>query len=196
MSRVCAAGSPVAAVPFGEQARHEQQIPGADGGAEIRALLRVRVDCLPRRRRGDERHLDLVGRAGQIRADGRPRRSIGADDLAIDAVDFREVLEVRQEDARADEVRESSGPPPRAAPSRSRGRRASASPRRPTTTVLSLPLRGIRPERNSVSPARMPYEYGFGDAIHDAGWRARRSIPRAPRRPTSRRARPPSADRR
>ena len=47
----------------------------------------------------------------------------------------------------------------------------------PLTTVLSLPFLAIRPDRNSVLPARMPYEYGFGDTIHDDGWTTRRSVP-------------------
>ena len=106
MSRVCDAGIAGGRVSLGEQPGDEQDVAGLDRRTEVRALLRVGVDRLARRRRRDKRHLDFVGRAREAGAHRRPRRTIGADDLAVDAVELREVLEVGKEDARAHEVRE------------------------------------------------------------------------------------------
>ena len=89
MSRVCAPGSPVAALPSASSPETNRRLPARIAGAEVRALLRVGVDRLARRGRRHERHLDLVGRARQRGADRRPRRRrIGTDDLAVDAVEL------------------------------------------------------------------------------------------------------------
>jgi hypothetical protein len=65
----------------------------------------------------------------------------------------------------------------------------------PPTVVLSRPLRDTSPDRNSRSPVRIAYEYGFGDAIHADGWMTCRRFRSGRRRRRSARARRAAADR-
>ena len=177
MSRVCAAGSPVAASPSASSPDTNSDVAGADGRTEIRdsSADPRRSPAAPRPTRQTSSRRCRPGSSGSRRPSPAPgdrrRRTHGRRGSSR-----RSPSGPAERPARSRRA-ESSGPPPRAAPSRSPGRRASASPRRPDTAVLSLPLRAISPDRNSVSPERMAYEYGLGDAIQDEGWIGRRSDP-------------------
>ena len=104
MSRVCAVGSPLSASASARRPETYAHCPRLHGPAQVRIGLRRDLKALPLCSGRDEGHLDVVSRAGQRGADRGPRRR-SAPRFAVDAVELREVLQIRQKRPGADDVR-------------------------------------------------------------------------------------------